>query len=83
VKAMDFVHTPTRPARPEGRGECTGGEEPGLVEVFLPMMPNGRSIRQPVFRPLHLLTASQERATVLEWLERRCPEIAASWVRWA
>jgi hypothetical protein len=57
------------------RDPKTGREEPGLIELFVRMLPNGRCERKPVFRPLYLLTTSAERAAVVSWLRRHRPDL--------
>jgi hypothetical protein len=57
------------------RNRATGLEEPGLIETFVPVLPNGRCERKPLFRSFHLLTTETERAAVLTWLGRHRPDL--------
>lgn len=57
------------------RDRKTGIEEPGMIEIFVPISTNGRSKWTPRFRPLHLLTKGGERTTVMEWLKLYRPDL--------
>jgi hypothetical protein len=57
------------------RDRETKREDPGLIETFVPVLPGGRSQRQPQFRPLHLIVTNAERTVVLDWLAQNRPDL--------
>jgi hypothetical protein len=57
------------------RNPQTGQEEPGLIEIFVPMLPGRQCERTPQFRPLYLLTKANERVAVLDWLTNNRPDL--------
>jgi hypothetical protein len=57
------------------RNRETNREEPGLIEAFVAMMPNGRCERTPQVWPLYLLATPTDRETVLRWLKQNRPDL--------
>jgi len=57
------------------RDRVTGRELPGLMEIKVSVLRNGRTERPPVFRPLHLLTSNTQRQRVLAWLSEHRPDL--------
>lgn len=57
------------------RNPETGREEPGLIEIFVPMLPDGRCERKPQFWPLYLLAIPADRAILLRWMKQNRPDL--------
>ena len=57
------------------RNQETERWELGLIEIFVPVLPNGRCQRTPIFRPIEQLTTIGEREVVLAWGRRHRPDL--------
>ncbi len=54
-----------------------GTEEPGLNEIFVPTLLNGRCARRPDFTPFHLLIKRADKEAVREWVRQHRPDLLA------